>query len=105
VEASEFRDELAVIEKKGGVVLGISPDSPQSHQKFSQKLSLPYPLLADVGAKVAQAYGVWVEKSRYGRTYMGVERATFLIDGEGKIAKVWRNVKAQGHAKEVAKTL
>src|SRR5687768_1332139 len=88
VEACDFRDEHSALQKAGAVVLGVSPDSPQSHQKFATKFNLPFPLLADTGHKVADAYGVWGEKKNYGRTYMGITRATFLIDAEGKVKHV-----------------
>ena len=82
-------------------VIGISPDSVESHAKFRKKYDLDVQLAADMDKSVATAYGVWVEKSMYGKTYMGVERATFLIDGKGQVAKVWRKVKVDGHAEEV----
>jgi peroxiredoxin Q/BCP len=82
-------------------VIGISPDSPESHQKFAKKYELKVRLAADADKAVANAYGVWVEKSMYGRKYMGVERSTFLIDKSGRIAKAWRKVKVPGHAEEV----
>ena len=93
---------LAANFKKAGVeVIGISPDSPESHRKFANKYDLKVRLAADADKAVATAYGVWVEKSMYGRKYMGVERATFLIDAAGRIAKSWRKVKVTGHAGEV----
>ncbi len=82
-------------------MVGISPDSPASHRKFSDKYDLKVRLLSDEERKAAEAYGVWVEKSMYGRKYMGVERATFLIDPAGKLVRSWRNVKVSGHAEEV----
>ena len=82
-------------------MIGVSPDSVESHAKFRKKYSLDLHLAADVEKTVATAYGVWVEKSMYGKKYMGVERATFLIDSKGKVAKVWRKVKVPGHAEEV----
>jgi peroxiredoxin Q/BCP len=82
-------------------LLGISPDNPASHRKFQQKHDLKIRLLSDEARAAAEAYGVWVEKSMYGRKYMGVERATFLIDKAGKVARTWRNVKVLGHADEV----
>ena len=81
--------------------MGISPDSPASHRKFQDKHGLSVRLLSDEEHKIAEAYGVWVEKSMYGRTFMGVERATFLIDKSGKIARSWRKVRVPGHAEEV----
>ncbi|HET7631918.1 MAG TPA: thioredoxin-dependent thiol peroxidase [Gemmatimonadaceae bacterium] len=100
-EACEFRDAFPRIESSSAVVLGISPDSVESHQKFKKKFDLPFTLLADVDHKVAEQYGVWAEKSMYGRTYMGVARTTFIIDAAGKIAKIFEKVKPAGHAAEV----
>jgi thioredoxin-dependent peroxiredoxin len=100
-EAKDFT-RLAPDFKKAGVeVIGISPDSAESHQKFARKYDLKVHLAADADKAVANAYGVWVEKSMYGRKYMGVERSTFLIDKSGRIAKAWRKVKVPGHAEEV----
>jgi peroxiredoxin Q/BCP len=100
-EAKDFT-RLAPDFKKAGVeVIGISPDSSESHQKFAKKHDLKVRLAADADKAVANAYGVWVEKSMYGRKYMGVERSTFLIDAKGKIAKSWRKVKVPGHADAV----
>lgn len=99
VEACEFRDSLP---RFGGArVIGVSPDSPKSHQKFVAKFQLPFTLLADVDKTLAEACGVWVEKSMYGKKYMGVARATFLVDERGIVERVWRQVKPQGHAAEV----
>ena len=84
------------------MVLGISPDSPKSHRKFKEKHQLTYTLLADVEHAVAEQYGVWQEKSMYGRKYWGVARTTFIIDADGRIAKVFEKVKPDGHAAEVA---
>jgi peroxiredoxin Q/BCP len=83
-------------------IIGVSPDSPKSHIKFRDKYSLNFTLLADTKHELAEACGVWVEKMNYGRPYMGVERSTFAIDENGIVTKVWRKVKAQGHAHEVA---
>ena len=85
------------------MLFGVSIDPVESHGKFIEKYQLPFPLLADTDRKIVEAYGVWVEKSMYGRKYMGVERATFLIDREGLIAQVWRKVKVPGHADAVLK--
>jgi peroxiredoxin Q/BCP len=104
-EACSFRDNIAVLQGHGVAVLGASPDSVRSHQKFADKFGLSFPLLADEGATVAQAYGVWVEKSMYGKTYMGVERTTFLIDEDGRIAAVWRKVNPNKHVGEILETL
>jgi peroxiredoxin Q/BCP len=84
------------------VVLGVSPDSVQSHQKFKEKFKLPFPLVADTDHAVAEKYGVWGEKSMYGRTYWGILRTTFVIDKDGKIAKVFEKVKPENHADDVA---
>jgi thioredoxin-dependent peroxiredoxin len=100
-EACSFRDANHLLQKKGVVVLGISVDDIQSHQKFIDKYSLPYPLLADTDKKVVQQYDVWKEKSMYGKTYLGVDRQTFLLDKEGVIRKIWHKVKPDDHANEV----
>lgn len=100
-EACAFRDHLGVLQSMGVVVLGVSPDSTASHQRFAQKHGLTFPLLADEGAQVATAYGVWKEKQQYGRRYMGVERTTFLIDERGTVRKVFPKVKVDGHVEEV----
>ena len=100
-EAKDFTRLAPDFKKLGVEVIGISPDSPESHQKFARKYDLRVRLAADADKTVAMAYGVWVEKSMYGRKYMGVDRSTFLIDAQGKVAKVWRKVKVSGHADEV----
>ena len=84
------------------MVLGISPDSPKSHRKFKEKFQLPYTLIADVGHAIAEQYGVWQQKSMYGKKYWGVVRTTFIIDAEGRIAKVFEKVNAEGHGPQVA---
>ena len=104
-EACDFRDEHSALRAAGAVVLGVSPDTTKSHQKFATKFSLPFPLLADTEHRVCDAYGVWGEKSLYGRTFQGVTRATFVIDTEGKVARVWPKVKVQGHVQEILQTL
>ena len=104
-EACSFRDLSAEFAEKGAVILGVSPDDVKSHVKFRDKFSLPFPLLADVGADVAQRYGVWKEKSMYGKTYMGVERTTVVIGKDGTIKKVFPNVKVDGHVEEVLAAL
>nr|AYM53652.1 ahpC/TSA family protein [Archangium violaceum] len=104
-EACDFRDEHSALEAAGAVVLGVSPDDTKSHQKFATKFSLPFPLLADTERQVCDAYGVWGEKSLYGRKFLGVTRATFLIDTEGKVARVWPKVKVDGHVKEILQSL
>ncbi len=104
-QACGFRDARAEYEKAGAVVLGISPDDPKALAKFAAKFSLPFTLLADPEHATAEAYGVWVEKSMYGKKYMGIERSTFLIDAQGKIARVFPKVKVDGHADEVLTAL
>ncbi|MGZ8458491.1 MAG: thioredoxin-dependent thiol peroxidase [Gemmatirosa sp.] len=101
-EACGFRDALPRFEEMDAVVLGISPDPVKSHVKFRAKYALPYPLLADTEHAVAESYGVWREKSMYGRRYMGVVRTTFVIGRDGRIAHVFENVKSAGHAESVA---
>lgn len=100
-EACAFRDSLPDFSKVKAEVVGISRDSVGSHDKFKRKFKLPFPLASDEDGKVTEAYGVWVEKSMYGKKYMGVERATFLIDGKGVIRDIWRKVKVEGHTDEV----
>lgn len=104
-EACGFRDVHPKFEKSGAVVLGVSPDDESRHTKFIEKFSLPFELLADTEHEVAEKYGVWGEKNMYGRKYMGIIRATFLIDAKGKVAKVWPKVKPDGHAEEVLEAL
>lgn len=105
LEAKGFQRHLKAFEDAGAVVLGVSPDSVQSHCDFAEKYSLAFQLLADEEHSVAERYGVWVEKNRYGRTYWGVQRATFLVDPQGKIAHVWPDVKPEGHPEEVLEAL
>ena len=100
-EAKDFTCIASQFKQAQAEVLGISPDSPVSHRKFQEKYDLNVRLLSDEAHKTAEAYGVWVEKSMYGRTFMGVERATFLIDSAGKITRSWRKVRVPGHAEEV----
>jgi thioredoxin-dependent peroxiredoxin len=100
-EAKDFSRLAADFRKAGAEVIGVSPDGVESHQKFRRKYDLAISLAADVDKAVARAYGVWVEKSMYGRKYMGVERTTFLIDANGRIARSWRKVKVPGHAEGV----
>ncbi|CAM3233436.1 thioredoxin-dependent thiol peroxidase [Corallococcus sp. ZKHCc1 1396] len=104
-EACDFRDEHSALVKAGAVVLGVSPDSTASHQKFATKQGLPFSLLADPDHAVADAYGVWGEKSLYGRKFMGLIRATFLIGPDGKVLRVWPKVKVAGHVAEVLASL
>jgi len=100
-EACAFRDAWSELQARGVVVLGVSRDDVKSHQRFAKKYSLPFPLLADLGGAVAQQYGVWVEKSMYGKTYMSMARTSFLILPDGTIGHVWEKVKPEGHAAEV----
>ncbi|MEI9902041.1 MAG: thioredoxin-dependent thiol peroxidase [Hyphomicrobium sp.] len=100
-EAKDFTCLAGEFKRAKATLVGISPDSPASHRKFREKYGLDVLLLSDEEHRAAQAYGVWGEKSMYGRTYMGVERATFLIDKSGKVARSWRKVKVPGHAEEV----
>ncbi len=104
-EACDFRDRWDQIKKSGTVVLGVSTDSIASHEKFATKFELPFILLSDADHAVAEKYGVWVEKKNYGKTYMGLQRATFLINKQGKIAAVWPKVKVAGHVDEVAQAI
>ena len=104
VQACGFRDSFKDIEKLGCVILGVSPDSAKSHDKFISKFQLPFTLIPDEDKKISQAYGVWVEKSMYGKKYMGVARTTFIIK-DGKIAKIFEKVKPEGHNQEVITAL
>jgi len=101
IEACGFREAYRKLQRAGAVVLGISADTPQSQKKFETKYDLPYTLLSDVDKKVAEAYGVLKEKNMYGKKVKGIARTTFVIDGEGRIAHVFDQVKAEGHAEEV----
>lgn len=105
VEACSFRDHLKKVQQKGAVVLGVSADDMASHQKFTQKYSLPFPLLADTDKKICNAYGVWGPKTMMGKTFNGIHRTTFIIDEAGVIKKVFRNVKPEGHVDEVLAAL
>ncbi len=104
-QACEFRDQWADVRAAGAVVLGVSPDGVASHQQFKAKFKLPFALLVDADHAVADAYGAWGDKSMYGRTYQGVLRSTVLINTEGLVARVFRNVKPKGHATEVLAAL
>lgn len=104
-EACDFRDRLPEIEDQGAVVLGVSPDSIESHQKFKAKYGLPFALLSDPDHKVAEVYGAWGEKKNYGKVYQGMIRSTFLIDENGVLSEVFRKVKAKGHADRVVSVL
>ena len=104
-EACSFSDDLPKFSKIDAVILGVSPDSVKSHKKFSVKYKLKFDLLADEEKVVVEKYGVWKERSMYGRKYMGVERTTFIIDEKGKIKKIFSKVKVDGHNKEVLEAL
>lgn len=104
-EACGFRDAYRRFEDLGAVVLGVSPDGPTQHEKFIKKYNLPFPLLSDEDHSVAERYGVWQEKSLYGRKYMGIARSTFVIDRAGRIAKVFEKVKPAGHESQVLAAL
>jgi len=105
IEACDFRDNIGQFQSADTVVLGVSCDTVESHQKFVEKFTLPFPLLSDENHELAENYGVWVEKNMYGKKSMGVQRATFLIDKSGKIAAAWPKVKVEGHVAEVAEKL
>lgn len=100
-ESCDFRDDYSAFKRAGAVVLGVSKDPVESHKKFKEKHSLPFPLLADVDGKMCEAYGVWQEKSLYGRKFMGIVRTTVVIGPDGKIAKIFPKVKVKGHVAEV----
>lgn len=101
VEACNLRDNVTLLKKKGIQVIGISPDDVKSHEKFSTQQKLPYPILADVSKIVVEKYGVWGEKSLYGRKYMGVLRTTFLINEKGNIVEIIQKVKSKDHASQI----
>lgn len=102
-EACDFRDNLSALKRLKVQVIGVSKDSVKKHDKFKEKYELNFPLASDEDGKVCDKYGVWVEKSMYGRKYMGIERATYLIDAEGKIAHIWRKVSVTDHVEDVLK--
>jgi peroxiredoxin Q/BCP len=104
-EACDFRDNLTRIKKQDALVFGVSPDSQRSHENFRTKYELTFPLLVDAEKEIANAYGVWKEKSMYGRKYMGIERTTFIIDEKGKISKIFPKVKVAGHVDAVLQAL
>lgn len=104
-ESCEFRDTISEFKKRNVVVLGVSPDAPSAQAKFKSKYELSFPLLADEDHKIAEAFGVWKEKSMYGKKYMGVERTTFIIDKDGSIKKIFSKVKPEGHAEHVLAAL
>jgi peroxiredoxin Q/BCP len=100
-QACDFRDSHKKFKKKDVVILGVSKDSIESHEKFIKKYSLPFPLLSDPDGKVCEAYGVWKEKSMYGRKYMGIERTTFVISPSGKVEKIFPKVKVKDHIESI----
>ena len=104
-EACSFQDNLKTIEKKGAVVVGVSADSVDSHRKFAEKYELTFPLVSDEKKEIVKKYGVWKEKSLYGKTYMGVERTTFIIDGKGTVSHIFPKVKVDGHTEEILAAL
>jgi len=104
-EACSFRDDLPKFSKVDAIILGVSPDSVESHRKFADKYKLNFSLLADEKKEVVKKYNVWKEKNMYGKKYMGVERTTYIIDPAGKIKKIFRKVKVDGHNKEVMEAL
>ncbi|HEX9448061.1 MAG TPA: thioredoxin-dependent thiol peroxidase [Dongiaceae bacterium] len=104
-EACGFRDDLSAFDKLDATVIGVSRDSLESHDKFKKKYDLNFQLGSDDTGTVTEDYGVWVEKSMYGKKYMGIERATYLIDGKGVIRNIWRKVKVPGHVAEVMKAI
>ena len=104
-EACSFRDNLARVKSKGAVVFGVSPDSVASHQKFTKKFSLTYPLLSDESKEMIKAYGVWQKKVLWGRRYMGIVRTTFIIDEKGKIAHIFSRVRVKGHVDKILERL
>jgi thioredoxin-dependent peroxiredoxin len=104
-EACEFRDASKTFARKKAAIVGLSPDKPAAHARFAAKYDLPYTLVADPDHAIAEAYGVWKEKSMYGRKYMGIERTTFVIDQQGRIAHIFAKVKPMGHAAQVLEAL
>lgn len=101
IEACAFRDNLPKFTKMNAKVFGVSKDDLKSHDKFTKKFELPFTLISDNDGSICESFGTWVEKKNYGKTYMGIERATFLVDADGVIRHIWRKVKAAGHAEEV----
>jgi peroxiredoxin Q/BCP len=104
-EACGFTENISAFNKLGVDVIGVSKDSVASHAKFRTKYGLKFPLLSDIDGKICEAYGTWIEKSMYGRKYMGIDRSTFIIGADGKIKSVWRKVKVAGHIEEVLKAV
>ena len=104
-EACDFRDSIKTFNKRNAVIIGVSKDSTESHRKFKSKYELPFTLLSDESADILKKYGVWKEKSMYGRKYMGIERTTFIINEKGKIERIYNKVKVNGHIEEIIKTI
>ena len=104
-ESKEFAENYSVFQQKNTEVIGVSKDSVKSHDKFKAKYELPFHLISDESLEICKKFGVWVEKSMYGRKYMGIDRSTFLVDESGKIIKIWRKVKVTGHVKEVLEVI
>lgn len=104
-EAKDFRDHIGDFKKLDAIVIGVSKDTLAKHKKFKDKYELPFMLASDVDVELCQKFGVWVEKSMYGRKYMGIDRSTFLIDKKGIVKKIWRKVSVKGHVLEVLKEL
>jgi peroxiredoxin Q/BCP len=104
-EACDFRDAFPRFDKIDAVVIGVSPDDPDSHRKFKKKFDLPFRLLSDEGHHLADSFGVWKEKSMYGRNYMGIERTTVIIDRKGRVVRIFPKVKVPGHAAEVERAV
>ena len=104
-EACDFRDNITVLRKKGAVVVGVSADSPASHEKFADKYALPFALVSDQNKELVKRYGVWKQKSFMGKKFLGIERTTFVIDEKGRIAHIFPKVKVIGHAKQILEVL
>ena len=104
-EACAFRDDFSKFKRKNTVIYGVSPDSPESHTKFKKKYNLPFPLLADADKTLAKQYGAWGEKTMYGKKMTGMIRSTFVIDEKGKIEKIYRKVKVDGHSEKILEHL
>ena len=104
-EACAFRDRYKELQKRDAQLFGVSADSAESHQKFREKYDLPFPLLVDEDHKMLEKYGAWREKNMYGKKSMGIQRSTYLIDASGKVAKVWKRVKVNGHDQQVLDAL
>ncbi|WP_404308973.1 thioredoxin-dependent thiol peroxidase [Neorhodopirellula lusitana] len=104
-EACAFRDRYDEMKATGAQLFGVSPDDEASHIKFREKYDLPFPLLADVGHKISEKYGAWREKNMYGKKSMGIQRSTYILDDDGKVVKVWKRVKVDGHDEKVLEAL